>query len=48
MQKYPQPQGIADYIIATGKRKIKNDFFEQINRLIDWKPIEEIIQKQGL
>jgi len=30
MQKHQQPQGIADYIIATGKRKIKNDFFEQI------------------
>jgi len=27
MQKYQQPQVIADYIIATGKRKIKNDFF---------------------
>jgi|GEM_PF-705415 len=45
MQKHPQPKGIADYILQSGKRKIKNDFFEQINRLIDWKPIEEIIQK---
>jgi len=33
--------GFADYMVQ--KRKIKQGFFNQINLLIDWRPISNII-----
>lgn len=38
-----QTQGFADYMAAG--RKIKSDFFDQMNKLIDWRPITNIIGK---
>jgi IS5 family transposase len=35
--------GFADLLL--GRRKVKKDFFNQINQLIDWKPIANIIEK---
>ena len=29
--------------LALSKRKIKDDFFNQINIVIDWKPISQLI-----
>ena len=31
--------------LALSKRKIKDDFFNQINIVIDWKPISRLINK---
>ncbi len=36
---------LADSICDLRTRKIKKTFFSQINALIDWKPIEELINK---
>ena len=41
--KTQQITGFAD--IAVSRRKIKEDFFQQINTLIDWKPIERLINR---
>lgn len=41
--KKEQKVGFADYMVQ--KRKIKEDFFKQINTLIDWRPISNIINK---
>lgn len=38
-----QNQGFADYMAAG--RKIKSDFFDQMNQLIDWRPMANIINK---
>lgn len=35
----------ADAICDTRSRKIKNVFFNQVNQLVDWKPISTIINK---
>jgi len=35
--------GFADYMVQ--KRKIKQEFFNQINQLIDWRPVSNIINK---
>ncbi len=35
--------GFADITLA--QRKLKSDFFENINKIIDWNPIEKIIKK---
>lgn len=42
MQK-EQKLGFVDYMVQ--KRKIKQDFFNHINTLIDWRPISNIINK---
>lgn len=42
MRAKPKDYTIADYII--GQRKVKQTFFDQINRIIDWQPIREIIE----
>jgi len=34
---------MSDYL--TGHRKIKEKFFNQINELVDWRPISNIINK---
>jgi len=39
--KNEQKLGFADYIVQ--KRKIKQEFFNQINQLIDWRPVSNII-----
>lgn len=41
--KNEQKLGFADYMVQ--KRKIKQEFFNQINLLIDWRPISNIINK---
>lgn len=41
--KNEQKQGFADYMVE--RRKIKEEFFNQINLLIDWRPISNIINK---
>lgn len=38
-----QKQGFADYLVA--RRKIKRDFFDQINKLVDWRVVSNIINK---
>lgn len=35
---------MTDYLIMT-KRKVKTQFFEQINTLVDWRPISNLINK---
>jgi transposase, IS5 family len=35
---------MTDYLVMT-KRKVKTQFFEQINTLVDWRPISNIINK---
>lgn len=42
--KNEQKLGFADYMVQ--KRKIKQEFFNQINQLIDWRPVSNIINKQ--
>ena len=37
------PVGFAD--LAVQKRKVKSEFFEQINKVVDWRPISNIINK---
>jgi len=39
--KTQHTQGFAD--LAVSRRKVKEDFFNQINQIIDWKPIEKLI-----
>jgi IS5 family transposase len=39
--KNEQKLGFADYIVQ--KRKIKQEFFNHINQLIDWRPVSNII-----
>ena len=29
--------------LAVSRRKVKEDFFNHINQIIDWKPIEKLI-----
>ncbi len=41
--KNEQKLGFADYMVQ--KRKIKQEFFNQINQLIDWRPVSNIINK---
>jgi IS5 family transposase len=41
--KKEQKLGFADYLV--GRRKIKQDFFNQVNLLIDWRKISNIINK---
>ncbi len=41
--KNEQKLGFADYMVQ--KRKIKQEFFNQMNVLIDWRPISNIINK---
>jgi transposase, IS5 family len=41
--KNEQKLGFADYLVQ--KRKIKQEFFNQINLLIDWRPVSNIINK---
>ena len=41
--KAQQITGFADIVLSG--RKIKEDFFQQINTLIDWKPIERLINR---
>lgn len=41
--KNEQKLGFADYMVQ--KRKIKQEFFNQINLLVDWRPIFNIINK---
>jgi len=41
--KNEQKLGFADYMVQ--KRKIKQEFFNQINQLIDWRPVSTIINK---
>lgn len=41
--KKTQTVGFSDYLVS--RRKIKDDFFTQINTLIDWRPISNIIHK---
>lgn len=41
--KNEQKLGFADYMVQ--KRKIKQEFFNQINLLIDWRPVSNIINK---
>jgi hypothetical protein len=36
--------GIADYVAA--RRKHKDGFLDEINRLIDWKPIEKVLRQK--
>ena len=35
---------MTDYLVMT-KRKVKTQFFEQMNTLVDWRPISNIINK---
>ena len=41
--KNEQNIGFAD--LLTSKRKIKQDFFNQVNLIVDWRPISNIINK---
>ena len=41
--KNEQKLGFADYMVQ--KRKIKQEFFNQINLLVDWRPISNLINK---
>lgn len=41
--KNEQKLGFADYMVQ--KRKIKQEFFNQVNLLIDWRPISNMINK---
>lgn len=41
--KNEQKLGFADYLVQ--KRKIKHEFFNQINVLIDWRPVSNLINK---
>lgn len=41
--KNEQKLGFVDYMVQ--RRKIKQEFFNQINQLIDWRPISNIINK---
>ena len=36
--------GIADYVVA--RRKHKDCFLDEIDRLIDWKPLEKLLRKK--
>ena len=41
--KKEQKLGFADFMVE--KRKIKQDFFNQVNLLVDWRPISTLINK---
>lgn len=41
--KNEQTLGFADFL--TAKRKIKQEFFNQVNLIVDWRPISTIINK---
>ena len=41
--KNEQNIGFADFL--TEKRKIKQEFFNQVNLIVDWRPISNIINK---
>ena len=41
--KNEQTLGFADFL--TAKRKIKQEFFNQVNLIVDWRPISNIINK---
>ncbi len=41
--KKEQKLGFADYMVE--KRKIKQDFFNQVNTLVDWRPVSQVINK---
>lgn len=41
--KSEEKQGFADYLVQ--RRKIKQDFFNQVNLIVDWRPISNIINK---
>ena len=36
---------MADALILHRTRKIKNQFFNQVDTLIDWRPVEKLINK---
>lgn len=40
-----QNETLTDVLSDKRRKKLKNQFFDQINALIDWKPIEKIIYK---
>lgn len=44
MKKREDKLGMTDYLVMT-KRKIKTQFFEQMNVIVDWRPISNIINK---
>jgi IS5 family transposase len=41
--KNEQKLGFADFMVE--KRKIKQEFFNQVNTIVDWRPISNIINK---
>jgi IS5 family transposase len=41
--KNEQNIGFADFL--TAKRKIKQEFFNQVNLIVDWRPISDIINE---
>jgi IS5 family transposase len=41
--KKEQKLGFADYLVE--RRKIKQDFFNQVNLIVDWRPISNLINK---
>jgi IS5 family transposase len=43
--KRKQEPTFADSLVQNRARKIKKTFFSQINTIIDWQPIEEVIKK---
>jgi len=43
--KRKQEPTFADSLVQNRARKIKKTFFSQINTIIDWQPIEEVINK---
>jgi len=43
--KIEKTPGFADIICDTRNRKIKSVFFNQVNTLVDWRPISNIINK---
>jgi hypothetical protein len=42
--KNEQTLGFADFL--TAKRKIKQEFFNQVNLIVDWRPISTIIPRK--
>jgi transposase, IS5 family len=41
--KKEQKFGFADYLVE--RRKIKQDFFNQVNKIVDWRQISNVINK---
>jgi transposase, IS5 family len=42
--KKEEKLGMTDYLVQT-RRKVKKQFFEQVNAIVDWRPISNIINK---